>query len=535
MKLIITENQFKVILEQATKQNTNAPKNLTYTTQNDRVLNSDSMFGENLKIPKGTRFTSHQSGFAGGKGIDSPKYWVSVDRMNGSKLTYSTIYWCSGENKGKFWNAPSKSWYIDEKKVLSGYLSNNLCYKAYGDQYRIKNADKWREQADRKKEEEWALANSPYTDANGKKVMYYRSTEFKKNYDFLKSQGLIVDGVPNPQTPNQQFNLCALYSIKYLTDFQLNRLGWNNTECLQIGLDSLGNVKMVSKKIPSYGISIKDSINNPQSPLWTHIKTKVEPLYANFVLSDFYFKWGQLVKDVNENPNGNNTVYFPDGVYNFMNALYGTVNVNQIKSAYDRVRPSCIGGGLTAEQGHSVIEGLQIASMFVPFVGPFLAAGLGIADSAIYYNEGKKAEAGLTFALSVIPFASEIPALKNIGKPIFKSIADKTIKKIPFNAEELNVVKLINTHKAEFQKTTQDWIKKQSNNKVVQEMLTIAKNKGEDALKGQIEKATGVNVKLIPTNKQDAIRIGKNQLKDTTKSIASNVAKTIDNSSKANG
>jgi hypothetical protein len=528
MKLIITENQFKTILEQATKQKTVAPKNLTYSTQNDRVLTSDSTFGGDLKIPKGTRFTSHQSGFAGGKGIDSPKYWVSVDRMKGGKLTYSTIYWCSGENKGKFWNVPSKSWYIDEKKVLSGYLSNNLCNKAYGDQYRIKNADKWIEQADRKKEDEWALANSPYTDANGKKVMYYRSTDFKRNYDFLKSQGLVVDGVPNPQSPNQQFNLCALFSIKYLTDYQTNRLGWNNTECLQIGLSSLGNVKMVSKKLQSYGLSIKENIENPQSPLWTHVKTKVEPLYANFMLSDFYFKWGQLVNDINANPNNNNTFYFPDGVYNFMNAFYGSLNVNQIKGAYDRVRPSCIGGGLTAEQGHSVIEGLQIASMFIPFVGPFLAAGLGIADSAIYYSEGKKGEAGLTLALSIIPFAAEIPALKNVGKPIFKAIADKTIKKIPFNPEELKVVQTINAHKEEFKKVTETWIKKQSSNKTVQEMLTIAKNKGEEAIKGEIAKATGVNVKLVPTNKKELSKIVKGQAKDVVKGYATNVAKSID-------
>jgi hypothetical protein len=539
MKIIVTEEQIKEIIKNVYDKNVfeqTIPKNVSYSTTRFHVL-SKTLSSKKLEIPNREQFTSHQSGKGG-----ATKYWASIDEMKGNKLTYKVIYWCNGSNAGKFWGSMTsdpKDWYYDDTRILSGYLSKNVCNKAYGDQYRAKNAKKWtkvndknKKIADQKKEEEYLRLNSPYVDATGKKVRYWNSTEFKKNYNFLKGQGLVVDGVPNPQSPNQHFNLCALYSIKYLTDYQLNRLGWRNTECLQIGLASLGNVKMVKKKLNSYGISITSSLNDKESPIWSEITGKVKPLYANFVLSDFYFQWGKLVNDINANPNSNNTVYFPDGVLNFMNAFYGTTNASQLKNVYDKVRPSCVGGGLTAEEGHKVIEGLQIASMFVPVIGPFLAAGLGVADSAIYFSQGKKGAAGLVLALSVIPFAAEIPALKTVGKAVFESIALKTVQKIPFNVEELNVVKLLNAHKAEVKVATEEWIAKQSSNKTVQEFIKIAKTKGEDAIKDQIEKKTGIKLKYIPTSNAALGKLAsseaKSGAKELAKDVATKVAKSVD-------
>jgi hypothetical protein len=525
VRVIITENQFKSIIEQATK--TNKPVNQTYTLVKDRILTKNTMLGGQIKIPKGTRFTAHQYGDKKDKSTGGASFTASVDRVVGKKIKPSTVYYCDGQNAGKFWNSSANSWFYDKTKVLSGYLSKNLCGKSYGDQYYWENLATWQEQKEKKERSEACSKNGQYVDSKGKKACYETSTEYQKNYQFLKSQGLIVDSFggytfPTPSSPNQHYNLAALFSIKYLTDIQTNRVGWNNTECLQIGLSSLGNVKMVSKKLTSYSTSIKDLINNPQSAIWTHNKNKITPLYANFILSDFYFQWGKLVQDVVASTNNNATVYFPEGVYNFMASFYDSVNASQIKGVYDRAKPTCVGGGLTAEEGHKVIEGLQIASMFIPFVGPLLAAGLGIADSAIYFSEGKNAEAGLTMAFSVLPFASEIPALKGIGSATFEKIAEKTINKIPFNPEELKVVQTINNHKKEIETLTDNFIKKQSSNKTVQEMMNIVKNKGEDALADKIKEKTGVDIKL--TNKK---AVGK-YVKGQTKSYAMNSAKDID-------
>lgn len=527
MRVIITENQFKSIIEQATKPK---PANQTYTLVKDRILTKNTMLGGELKIPKGTRFTAHQYGDKKDKSTGGASFTASVDRKKGNKIVPSTVYYCTGNNAGKFWNSVSKSWYYDKTKVLSGYLSKNLCGKSFGDQYYWENASKWEEQKQKKERDEYCSKNGQFVNSKGGKACYETSTEYQKNYQFLKSQGLIVDSFGGytfwkPSSPNQHYNLAALYSMKYLTDIQTNRLGWNNTECLQIGLSSLGNVKMTSKKLSSYDTSIKDMINNPQSPIWTQNKNKITPLYANFILSDFYFKWNDLLKDVLNSKESNATVYFPEGVYNFMAAFYNSVNASQIKGVYDRVKPTCVGGGLTAEEGHKVIENLQIASMFIPFVGPLLAAGLGIADSAIYFSQGKTAEAGLTMAFSILPFASEIPALKNVGAATFEKIAEKTINKIPFNPEELKVIETINNHKAEIKKLSDDFIKKQSSNKTVQEMLSIAKNKGEEALADKIKEKTGIDIK-VPTSKKEVGKLVKGQ----AKSYAMNTAKNIDKS-----
>ena len=100
-----------------------------------------TLSSKKLEIPNREQFTSHQSGKGG-----AAKYWASIDEMKGNKLTYKVIYWCNGSNAGKFWGSMTsdpKDWYYDDTKILSGYLSKNVCNKAYGDQYKAKKAKKW--------------------------------------------------------------------------------------------------------------------------------------------------------------------------------------------------------------------------------------------------------------------------------------------------------------------------------------------------------------------------------------------------------
>ena len=518
MNIIITEGQLKRIILEQTKPAPVKPKNQTFTTTQDRILTKDTLTGGQIKIPKGTRFTAHQDNFG-----PTTKYTVSVDRVEDGKIKPSTIFYCNSTNAGKFWNGASKSWYYDKTKALSGYLSKNLCTKSYGDKYYWENSAKWAEQKQQKKEDAWALENSPYVDATGKKVMYYKSTEFKKNYDFLKSQGLNVDGImgssmPRPNSPNHQFNLAALFSIKDITNFQADKVGWNNKECMSIGLSSLGNVKMKSKLFNTYDTALKSLIDDPKSRLYTLFSNTVSPSYANFFLSDFYFQFGKLSNDVNASQNVNNTVYFPDGVYNFMATYYGTTNVSQIKNTIQSKKAGCQGGGMTAEQGHKVISTLTFISAFIPFVGPFIAAGLGTADAAILWSQGKKGEAALTAGLSLIPFASEIPGLKGVGQEVFKSIASKTIGKIPLNASEISVVNQISAAKGEFDGIAKKWITNNSSNPLVKEFTNIAKEKGEEALIAKVKEKSGVN-KYVPLTKKDAISIAKDATKDTAKEL----------------
>lgn len=136
MKIIVTEEQIKEIINNVYgnilfEQTKPVSKNQTYATTQDRSLTKDSLTGGELKIPKGTIFTAHQNG---DKKITTSTYTASVDRITNGKNKPSTVFYCNGTNAGKFWNDASKSWYYDKSKVLSGYLSKNLCTKSLADQ-----------------------------------------------------------------------------------------------------------------------------------------------------------------------------------------------------------------------------------------------------------------------------------------------------------------------------------------------------------------------------------------------------------------
>lgn len=534
MKIVISEIQLKSLVEQIKTNQTKV--NSSFVTTKNNVLTKDTLTGGDLKIPKGTKFTAHQSGDKNDKSMGGIIFTASVDRIEGGKTKPSTVYYCNGTNAGKFYHNDSKSWYYDKTKVLSGYLSKNICGKSYGDQNYFVTKEKKDTEKQLKERSNYCAKNGQFVDKNGKKTCYETSTEFEKNYNFLKSQGLLVDGIqgytmPTPTNPNQHFNYVALFSVKYLTDVQANSVGWSNTECMAIGLSSIGNVKMKSKLLTAYDANLIQMMNDEKSRIYTLIDVKTEPKYANFFLSDFYFQFGKLVKDVSNSVNVPYTVYFPDGVYSFMTSYFGTTNVSQISNVLKRTKSRCAGGGLTPEQGHKAISTLALVSAFIPVVGPFLAAGLGTADAAILWNEGKKAEAGLTFALSVIPFASKIPGLKNVGQGVFNSIASKFVKKLPFTPEELNVIQKMTNAKSEIDELTKKFIASKVQNNTVKELINVAKTKGEDYLVGKVSEKVGVDLKKIPKSKTEALKTIKGEIKKTATNLAKDATKSYDKKS----
>jgi len=52
---------------------------------------------------------------------------------------------------------------------------------------------------------------------------------------------------------------------------------------------------------------------------------------------------------------------------------------------------------------HTLMTIAQIGTAFIPLVGPFISMGIGLADAAMYYNEGDKKTAGLIGVFSMIP------------------------------------------------------------------------------------------------------------------------------------
>jgi hypothetical protein len=78
---------------------------------------------------------------------------------------------------------------------------------------------------------------------------------------------------------------------------------------------------------------------------------------------------------------------------------------------------------------HELLGILGIATAFIPVVGPFITAGIGLLDAAIYYKEGDKTSAGLVGVLSMLPFAgkviSKIPGVKQLGTKGMAILAQK--------------------------------------------------------------------------------------------------------------
>ena len=89
-------------------------------------------------------------------------------------------------------------------------------------------------------------------------------------------------------------------------------------------------------------------------------------------------------------------------------------------------------GGGTGLDVHTFMTLAQIATAFIPVAGPFISAGIGLADAAIYYNEGDKSAAGLTAAFSMLPFAGKvvgkIPGVNKLGAKGMAALASKISK-----------------------------------------------------------------------------------------------------------
>jgi hypothetical protein len=78
---------------------------------------------------------------------------------------------------------------------------------------------------------------------------------------------------------------------------------------------------------------------------------------------------------------------------------------------------------------HTVMALLAIGTAFIPVAGPFISAGIGLADAKMYFDEGEKGTAGLTVLFSMLPFigpvVSKIPGVKQLGSKGMALLAKK--------------------------------------------------------------------------------------------------------------
>jgi hypothetical protein len=82
------------------------------------------------------------------------------------------------------------------------------------------------------------------------------------------------------------------------------------------------------------------------------------------------------------------------------------------------------------QNAHTVNTVLQIGSAFIPVIGPFISAGIGLADAKQYYDEGDTKTAGLAAMFAFLPAIGKIPAVKTLGTKGLNLLASKLGKGI---------------------------------------------------------------------------------------------------------
>jgi hypothetical protein len=105
---------------------------------------------------------------------------------------------------------------------------------------------------------------------------------------------------------------------------------------------------------------------------------------------------------------------------------------------------------------HTIATIAQIGTAFIPFVGPLISAGIGLADAGLYYKEGDKNAAGLTAAFSMIPFVgklvSKIPGVKELGVKGMAALSTKIAKGSKyFTQAETEIANAVTKYRTEVQ------------------------------------------------------------------------------------
>jgi hypothetical protein len=101
---------------------------------------------------------------------------------------------------------------------------------------------------------------------------------------------------------------------------------------------------------------------------------------------------------------------------------------------------------------HTLMTIFAIGTAFIPLVGPFISAGIGMVDAAVYYKEGDTKTAGITAALSMLPFigsvVSKIPGVKQLGAKGMAALASKLSKGTKLTQVELDVANAVGANDA---------------------------------------------------------------------------------------
>ena len=122
------------------------------------------------------------------------------------------------------------------------------------------------------------------------------------------------------------------------------------------------------------------------------------------------------------------------------------MNLKISQSQLEKIVEQSMGGGFSpqyqsgemakiAKEGlnHSVSAVLEILTAFIPVVGPFISAGVGLMDASQYVKEGDNTTGAIVGSLSMLPFmgpvVTKIPGVKTLGSKGMAALGEKLAKK----------------------------------------------------------------------------------------------------------
>ncbi len=177
------------------------------------------------------------------------------------------------------------------------------------------------------------------------------------------------------------------------------------------------------------------------------------------------------------------------------NALLNTVGIRSdddykaVDRLIDQSKKEMFGGPINAHDLNMVVG---IAALVIPYVGPFISAGIGMYDASLYYKEGDKKTAGMIAMFSLLPgvgaIANKIPGVKQLGTKAMAEIGKKlSLGAKITNPAEVAVVKQITKNRAlvelELKKASEAALAAAAKNKAAKEVtIAAAKNTAKKKL-----------------------------------------------------
>jgi len=99
---------------------------------------------------------------------------------------------------------------------------------------------------------------------------------------------------------------------------------------------------------------------------------------------------------------------------------------------------------------HTQLSILQFGTAFIPFVGPFISAGIGLADAKMYYDKGDTKTAGLVALFACIPGVGGLATKLGLTKWTAKALGELG-KKISMGSkllpQEIQAAKIVAKNK----------------------------------------------------------------------------------------